>query len=151
MLIKGLLVFLFSVSAFADKISVLKTLELTEGSYETVLGSGGKEIPNFCENETVDLDVVDDKGELTLTIGSKIGIPSLEKTSFTSEAPKDCQLEVKNKLESLKLEQTWTQTCKNKKNNFVRTHLIENSAGQITYKWTQNKTNKTCSYKLAKK
>lgn len=137
-----------SYASTKTKIDVLKSLSLTEGEYSTVLDTS-IEKPEFCQNENIDIELIDNNGSLTLSLGARLAFPYLESTETVKDSNQKCVLKITNKYAVHQLEQTSVEICGKQKKE-QRTHLFKISNGKIDYTYKNGSILQHCQYNLIK-
>ncbi|MGZ3772340.1 MAG: hypothetical protein ACXVCY_00605 [Pseudobdellovibrionaceae bacterium] len=129
------------------KEDVLKTLNLKEGHYDTILSKSSFGMENFCQYEELDIRLIEDeKKNLTLIIGTILNFPHLETSEFIEKEDKNCELKFINKILPNRFEQKVLSIC-NKK-TVEKEHVIEFKNNDVTYTFIESNKKHICHYSL---
>lgn len=156
MKIKGLFFLtMFSLQVFAEvsqetqvsqKKQILDKLNLKTGHYTTIVPK--KNPAAFCEDEELDIDLVEDQNLNTLVIGDKISLPNINKPEFKEETSPGCVSTFKNKITNGQIEQVVSESCKKSKKPIVTSYSVKLTEEKITIEKAQLQKRWTCDYKL---
>jgi len=128
------------------KEQVQKKLNFSAGHYEVIVP---EENPtDFCETEELDIDLIDDKSEITMAFGNEVSFSRLEAAQFNDETAPGCKTQYKNSIKSNLLEQTRTEKCGKK--TYTKKYLVEFDKDNIQITLEEKKNKKTCTYKFKK-
>lgn len=104
----------FYATALIAKKDVLKQLNFTEGQYEVVVPEGDK-AAEFCEDEILQIEMPEDKENVSLLIGAKLIFPQINKSTTSFESNLNCKTTQKTKIENKKLTITRVEKCADRK------------------------------------
>lgn len=114
-----LLMLLIPFDAYAGKYKkeILKQLNFTEGQYEVVVPK--TKATDFCEDEILKIEVIEDKDDVTLLIGSKLAFPDINKATVNFESNPNCITTQSTQLESKKLTLWRSEKCADDKKKII--------------------------------
>ena len=133
-----------SNSKAETKEQILKKLNFKPGHYEVIVPADNATA--FCQNEELDISLVEDKSELTLAFGDQTVLARLEINQFSEPTTPKCVTTYKNQILENKIEQTRIEKCGKKTSTKKYEALFSKDNIEITV--TEQKLKKTCSYKL---
>ena len=143
-----LIFFVSPMNLFArTKAEVIKTLGLVEGKYEAKLEKPENSIDDFCENQSLEVNIVDIENSLSLVIGEK-SYPGLEKNVIENKENKKCPYKFTNKIEKNKLTHKLEYSCLKNQNSESEFFFSNNKIEQIK---KLNGTTQKCIYMNLKK
>ncbi|AZZ36962.1 hypothetical protein CIK05_09210 [Bdellovibrio sp. qaytius] len=136
-------------NAQKDKKDILKQLGFTEGQYVVIVPSS--KAASFCEDEIVSLEMLEDKGDVTLVIGANLIFSQINKATTSYESNVNCKTTQVSQIENNKLTITQVEKCAGakKKPTSKKTQIdFKNDLAELSIKEGPHITN--CQYKIAK-
>lgn len=137
------------VNAQKAKNDLLKQLGFTEGQYEVVVPSS--KAASFCENETVSLEILEDKDDVNLVIGANLIFSQINKSKTSYESDVNCKTTQTSLVENNKLSITQVEKCVDgKKKPVSKKTQINFKNDLVELSITEGRLTTNCQYKKAK-